>query len=82
MKPRVLLLRDALACRGSSGITAAVGHRIGQPEVLFRLIDDQEILKLRDRFAGSQADQRSRRCRQVQCTGRLIRAGVPGYVAA
>ena len=38
----------------------AAGHRIGQPEVLFRIIDDQEVLSLRNRFAGSQADQRSR----------------------
>lgn len=28
--------------------------------MLFRIIDDQEVLSLRDRFAGSQADQRSR----------------------
>ena len=42
------------------GNPVAAGHRIGQPEVLFRIIDDQEVVSLRTRFAGSQAEQRSR----------------------
>ena len=41
-------------------VLVAAGHRIGQPAVLFRIIDDQEVLSLRNRFAGTQADQRSR----------------------
>ena len=53
--------RELLVCSYvEQEVSAGAGHRIGQPEVLFRIIDDEEVLRLRERFAGSQADQRSR----------------------
>jgi Anticodon binding domain of methionyl tRNA ligase len=36
---------------------AAAGHRINQPEVLFRQIGDEEIAELKERFKGSQSER-------------------------
>ena len=46
--------------QGLERLYGCSGHRIGTPEVLFRIIDDLEVTSLRARFAGSQAEQRKR----------------------